>query len=123
MKRNLMVFVYGLIILMTICGIVNGEVQTNEAQEARIKERVATQTSPQIALVYISPYSDYVTDDLDYLGYSYDSYDEDNIQDLFSNNKILEYKVLLISYFAATSQLYSTQSSVIHDAFIENTAI
>ena len=75
----------------------------------------------KIALVSVSPYEDYTTDDLDYLNYPYDVFNESNINSLFEN--IDDYDNIVVGYFAASSTGYEIESSIIENSFIDNNVI
>ena len=78
-----------------------------------------------IALVSVSQYKFNVIDDLYYLGYSYDLYDESNVASLFdgSPTKIYDYDVVLSGSYAFTSTTYTEKADAIRSVFEENDAI
>ncbi|KYH37266.1 MAG: hypothetical protein AYL28_005380, partial [Candidatus Bathyarchaeota archaeon B23] len=71
-----------------------------------------------IALVTISPYRERCVDDLNYLNYPYDEFNESNVEELFSNLSL--YDVVFVSSFAATSASYPEEAGIIREAFIDN---
>jgi len=77
-----------------------------------------------IALVSISPYQGYLSSDLDYLGYSYEVYNEQNVTDLFAGSpvKIYSYDVVLIGRYAMTSVAYTAAANILKRAFVNNAA-
>lgn len=85
------------------------------ASLAKIRVKTEEEVEGKAALVCISPYQSYSSDDFNYLGYPYDLYNEDNISNLFSGDpeKIFEYDLLFIGYYAASSQQYSGEAAII----------
>ena len=78
-----------------------------------------------IALVSVSPYKFDGIDDLYYLDYSYDLYDESNVGNLFDGNpaEIYGYDVVLSGRYSFTSTTYPEEAGAIRSVFVENAAI
>ena len=58
-------------------------------------------------------YEDFISDDLEFLNYDYDIYDETNIQDLFIEKTIYQYKSILVGS-------YATDKPIIRSTLAEN---
>ncbi|HDI53262.1 MAG TPA: hypothetical protein ENF89_03810 [Candidatus Bathyarchaeota archaeon] len=71
-----------------------------------------------IALVTISPYREFYIDDLNYLNYPYDEFNESNIGMLFMDLSL--YDAIFVTSFAATSASYPEEAGVIRRSFIDN---
>ncbi len=71
-----------------------------------------------IAFVTVSPYSYFIIDDLNYLNFPYDEFNETNIDVLFDD--LSQCDTVFVATYAATSTTYPESAQIIKDAFINN---